>query len=220
MKPPADPRYRHRLPAEIISPAGWLYHVLYYSPMTPAHEGGGLPNQSRLPMQRAGIVVRGRDPTAEFLAQIRASGIPAHGSYLRASAENPTLGQGCQDSWLREKRVGQLRHPLPHHVDATHDAGSMWIATSSPWWSCTTSFAAHTSRLMPYLGAADQFPDACADHQADAPPLDQPSPAAQPLELAGGRIPVMVCFERARGPKWCLRSLVGAWLGGRHRLRR
>jgi hypothetical protein len=27
MKPPPDPRYRHRFPAEIISHAVWLYHV-------------------------------------------------------------------------------------------------------------------------------------------------------------------------------------------------
>ena len=28
MKPPPDPHYRHRFPAEIISHAVWLYHVL------------------------------------------------------------------------------------------------------------------------------------------------------------------------------------------------
>ncbi|HME21329.1 MAG TPA: hypothetical protein VKI44_08240, partial [Acetobacteraceae bacterium] len=27
MKPPPDPHYRHRFPAEIISHAVWLYHV-------------------------------------------------------------------------------------------------------------------------------------------------------------------------------------------------
>jgi putative transposase len=27
MKPPHDPNYRHRFPAEIISHAVWLYHV-------------------------------------------------------------------------------------------------------------------------------------------------------------------------------------------------
>ena len=31
MKPPPDPRYRHRLPAEIISHAVWLYHVFSLS---------------------------------------------------------------------------------------------------------------------------------------------------------------------------------------------
>ena len=31
MKPPPDPSYRHRFPAEIISHAVWLYHVLTLS---------------------------------------------------------------------------------------------------------------------------------------------------------------------------------------------
>jgi transposase-like protein len=31
MKPPPDPRYRHRSPAEIISHAVWLYHVFSLS---------------------------------------------------------------------------------------------------------------------------------------------------------------------------------------------
>jgi putative transposase len=31
MKPPPDPRYRHRFPAEIISHAVWLYHVFSLS---------------------------------------------------------------------------------------------------------------------------------------------------------------------------------------------
>ncbi|MEA2771746.1 MAG: putative transposase, partial [Acetobacteraceae bacterium] len=31
MKPPPDPHYRHRLPAEIISRAVWLYHVFSLS---------------------------------------------------------------------------------------------------------------------------------------------------------------------------------------------
>ena len=31
MKPPHDPRYRHRFPAEIISHAVWLYHVFSLS---------------------------------------------------------------------------------------------------------------------------------------------------------------------------------------------
>ena len=31
MKPPPDPRYRHRFPAEIISQAVWLYHVFSLS---------------------------------------------------------------------------------------------------------------------------------------------------------------------------------------------
>ena len=32
MKPPPDPHYRHRFPAEIISHAVWLYHVFSLSP--------------------------------------------------------------------------------------------------------------------------------------------------------------------------------------------
>ena len=31
MKPPPDPRYRHRFPAEIISHAVWLYQVFSLS---------------------------------------------------------------------------------------------------------------------------------------------------------------------------------------------
>ena len=31
MKPPSDPHYRHRFPAEIISRAVWLYHVFSLS---------------------------------------------------------------------------------------------------------------------------------------------------------------------------------------------
>jgi putative transposase len=31
MKPPLDPHYRHRFPAEIISHAVWLYHVFSLS---------------------------------------------------------------------------------------------------------------------------------------------------------------------------------------------
>src|SRR5271167_1835618 len=31
MKPPPDPHYRHRFPAEIISQAVWLYHVFSLS---------------------------------------------------------------------------------------------------------------------------------------------------------------------------------------------
>src|ERR1700733_2028065 len=31
MTPPADPHYRHRFPAEIISHAVWLYHVFSFS---------------------------------------------------------------------------------------------------------------------------------------------------------------------------------------------
>jgi putative transposase len=31
MKPPPDPHYRHRFPAELISHAVWLYHVFSLS---------------------------------------------------------------------------------------------------------------------------------------------------------------------------------------------
>jgi putative transposase len=31
MKPPPDPHYRHRFPAEIISHAVWLYHMFSLS---------------------------------------------------------------------------------------------------------------------------------------------------------------------------------------------
>jgi hypothetical protein len=36
--------------------------------------------------------------------------------------------------------------------------------------------------------------------------------ADQLLELAGGRGPVLCCFERVGGPQWCHRSLAAAWL--------
>jgi hypothetical protein len=43
-------------------------------------------------------------------------------------------------------------------------------------------------------------------------PLDPRKVAAELVELAGGRIPVMLCFEKAGGPSWCHRSLAAAWL--------
>ncbi len=30
--------------------------------------------------------------------------------------------------------------------------------------------------------------------------------------LAGGKVPVMVCWERAGGPTWCHRALAARWL--------
>jgi hypothetical protein len=34
----------------------------------------------------------------------------------------------------------------------------------------------------------------------------------QLLELAGGRIPVLCCFEKAGGPVWCHRSQAASWV--------
>ena len=31
MKPPPDPHYRHRFPAEVIGRAVWLYHLFSFS---------------------------------------------------------------------------------------------------------------------------------------------------------------------------------------------
>jgi hypothetical protein len=42
--------------------------------------------------------------------------------------------------------------------------------------------------------------------------LDSNAVATQLLDLAGGRIPVMVCFEHVGGARWCHRSLAAAWL--------
>jgi hypothetical protein len=41
--------------------------------------------------------------------------------------------------------------------------------------------------------------------------LDPRKVAEQLLELAGGRVPVLCCFERVGGPGWCHRALVAAW---------
>ena len=43
MTPPADPHYRHRFPAEIISHAVWLYHVFGATHTRFAHSIGVLP---------------------------------------------------------------------------------------------------------------------------------------------------------------------------------
>jgi hypothetical protein len=43
-------------------------------------------------------------------------------------------------------------------------------------------------------------------------PLDPREVAAQLLDLAGGRVPVMVCFERAGAEAWCHRALAAGWL--------
>jgi hypothetical protein len=42
-------------------------------------------------------------------------------------------------------------------------------------------------------------------------PLD-PVMVREDLEhLAGGRVPVLCCFERRGGPRWCHRALVAGW---------
>jgi hypothetical protein len=43
-------------------------------------------------------------------------------------------------------------------------------------------------------------------------PLDPVKVAEQLLELAGGRVPTLCCFERVGGPQWCHRSLAARWL--------
>ena len=50
MTPPADPHYRHRFPAEIISHAVWLYHVSGATHTRFAHSIGVL-HMARLLMQ-------------------------------------------------------------------------------------------------------------------------------------------------------------------------
>jgi hypothetical protein len=42
--------------------------------------------------------------------------------------------------------------------------------------------------------------------------LDPHQVAAELHELAGGRVPVLLCFERAGTPTWCHRALCAAWL--------
>ena len=52
-----------------------------------------------------------------------------------------------------------------------------------------------------------------ARYQAEVLDRLDPHQIARELEqLAGGRIPTLLCFERAGGPKWCHRSLAAAWL--------
>lgn len=46
--------------------------------------------------------------------------------------------------------------------------------------------------------------------------LDQLDPmaiVAKLRELAGGRIPVLCCFERPDGTSWCHRAMAAEWLG-------
>ena len=43
-------------------------------------------------------------------------------------------------------------------------------------------------------------------------PLRPRDVAEQLAELAGGRIPVIVCFERVGDPIWCHRALAAEWL--------
>ena len=43
-------------------------------------------------------------------------------------------------------------------------------------------------------------------------PLEPHAVAGELVNLASGRIPVIVCFERAGGPGWCHRALAAAWL--------
>jgi hypothetical protein len=43
--------------------------------------------------------------------------------------------------------------------------------------------------------------------------LDPRAVAGELAELAGDRVPVLLCFERPASDQWCHRSLVAAWLG-------
>jgi hypothetical protein len=42
--------------------------------------------------------------------------------------------------------------------------------------------------------------------------LDPHMVAADITELAGGRVPVLCCFERQHTGKWCHRALAAEWL--------
>jgi hypothetical protein len=42
--------------------------------------------------------------------------------------------------------------------------------------------------------------------------LDPQQTADQLLELAGGKVPVLVCFERIGSGHWCHRALAASWL--------
>jgi hypothetical protein len=43
-------------------------------------------------------------------------------------------------------------------------------------------------------------------------PLNPQAVAGELLEMAGGRIPVLLCFERPGRGQWCHRALVAQWL--------
>jgi hypothetical protein len=43
-------------------------------------------------------------------------------------------------------------------------------------------------------------------------PLDPRAVAAELTVMAGGRIPVLLCFERSGRGQWCHRALVASWL--------
>ena len=59
----------------------------------------------------------------------------------------------------------------------------------------------------------------CPDAQVRSPyrsevlgPLDPHAVASELVDLAGGGVPVMVCYERVGGRGWCHRALVAEWL--------
>lgn len=53
----------------------------------------------------------------------------------------------------------------------------------------------------------------CARYHAESlRPLDPRTVATELLDLAGGGVAVLVCFERAGGRGWCHRSLAAGWL--------
>ena len=43
-------------------------------------------------------------------------------------------------------------------------------------------------------------------------PLDPKAVAAELVEMAAGKVPVLLCFERPNTGKWCHRALAAQWL--------
>ena len=55
-------------------------------------------------------------------------------------------------------------------------------------------------------------PDFTARYQDLLSRLDPERVLEELLQLSGGRVPVLCCFEKVGGAQWCHRSLAAAWL--------
>jgi hypothetical protein len=64
----------------------------------------------------------------------------------------------------------------------------------------------------PWFRSVDMFEYRRRYYDEILRPLDRKRVITELLELAGDRIPVLCCFERAGGPSWCHRALAAEWL--------
>jgi hypothetical protein len=65
----------------------------------------------------------------------------------------------------------------------------------------------------PWFDSCETHDEFCERYQREMlNQLDPRKVAAELQEMAGDRIPVLLCFEKVGGPVWCHRSLAAAWL--------